>query len=107
MDGLLLPEIFQGVEEVKINTEQKISPGSLVRQNRKYLAHKFMSRMCGITDPENKSGWGYRSIIVDPGVFGIYIATESPPWNRFKQFDLVLFGDEKVYCPLGLIEAVS
>jgi len=89
-----------------INTEQKISPGSLVRQSRKSLAHKFLSRMCGITDPENKSGFGYRSIIVDSSAFGIYLTTESPPWNRFKKFDLVLFGDEKVYVPLGIIEVV-
>lgn len=84
-----------------------IKIGALVRQNQRYLSHKFLSRWCGITDPENRSGFGFRSVLIEKDTIGLYLATEKPVWNPFTAFDLVLFNGEKVYCPLGLIEEVK
>lgn len=74
--------------------------GALVRQNPKHLHYT-----CQIGDETKSFGW--RRVIVNSGAIGIYLGAEIPPWYPLEIFDLVLFGEEKVYVPLGVLEEIK
>jgi len=79
-----------------------IKVGSLVRQNPKHLY-----RTCYLADLSER--FGFRRVIVATEAIGMYLGTVTPAWSYIErlQLDLVLFGEERVYLPIGTIEEVS